>query len=68
MTLLRRARGTLEWRGASVDFEASTPVSAGYEVLIEDAPPDDTERYLYRLRVQDPQGRIAESNIVEEGP
>ncbi|HYI12140.1 MAG TPA: hypothetical protein VEK57_24010 [Thermoanaerobaculia bacterium] len=67
-TLLRRARGTLDWSAAPVDFSASAPVSGGYELSIKDAPPAPAETYLYRLRVRDLQGRIAESNIAEEAP
>lgn len=66
--LLRRARGTLEWRAAPVDFSAATPAPNGYRLTIEDAPPDAAQTYVYRLRVEDPQGRFAESNVREEAP
>lgn len=66
--LLRRARGTIEWRGTPVDFTASTATTGGYQLAIEDTPPDAAQTYLYQLRVEDPLGRFAESNVQEEAP
>lgn len=67
--LMRRAAGTLEWKTAQVDFTAATPAPAGYQLIIEDAPPDPAATYVYRLRVTDPLGRVAESDdVMEEAP
>jgi hypothetical protein len=66
--LLRRARGTLEWKATAVDFAAATPAPNGYQLIIEDAPPDAAETYLYLLRVTDRLGRTAESDVMEEAP
>lgn len=69
MSLLRRVRGTIDWLATPVDFTGATPAPNGYQLTIEDAPPDAAETYVYQLRVTDLQGRIAESNAVaEEAP
>ncbi|HEX6095356.1 MAG TPA: hypothetical protein VF432_03445 [Thermoanaerobaculia bacterium] len=66
--LLRRVRGTFDWRTMPVDFTGATPAPNGYQLTIEDSPPDPAETYVYQLRVTDLQGRIAESDVVEEAP
>ena len=44
-------------------------VAEGYRITIEDqVGPLPDERYLYRLRLRDQQGRTAESAAVEEAP
>jgi hypothetical protein len=68
MLLLRRMRGTLEWQATPVSFTGATSVPSGYRLTIEDTPPDPAARYVYRLRVTDLLGRIAESEPVEEAP
>lgn len=64
--LLRRVRGTFDWRAMPVDFTDATSAANGYHLTIEDSPPDPAETYVYQLRVTDRQGRIAESDVVEE--
>jgi hypothetical protein len=67
-TLLRRARGTLEWRATPVAFTSSVPVTGGYQLTLEDTPPDAAQTWIYQLRVQDGRGRVAESDPLEEAP
>ena len=79
LVLQRRASGTLDWVLAAgptviagvIDIAAltTTPIAAGHRIEVDDVtPPDADARYLYRLTVEDPRGRKAQSAPCEEAP
>ena len=80
VTLLRRRRDRVEWQPATgphigpygvLDMPALSPVptSDGYAITVDDQVAADVDaRYVYRLRLSDPRGRVSESPVVEEMP
>jgi hypothetical protein len=77
--LLRRPHGVPQWTPAettasrpdgTLDLAMLSPVveDAAYRYTIDDTVPDAAVRWTYRVRITDPQGRVALSPVMEETP